>query len=58
LVTPRPKPTLSENNIISGGKVGIRGVDNSFGKYARCTYKINTIPARKAVIPFSNAFSI
>tara|TARA_B100000941_G_C28444762_1_gene521682 strand:- start:310 stop:522 length:213 start_codon:yes stop_codon:yes gene_type:complete len=53
------KPKFKENNIMSGGKVGIAAeLFNSLGKYEICMKRINTKQEINAITPRENALSI
>ena len=53
------KPRFVENNIISGGKVGIvADLFNSLGKYEKCINRMKARPEINAITPRENAFSI
>ena len=53
------KPKFNENNIMSGGKVGIEAeLLNLLGKYEMCINRINARPEINAITPRENALSI
>ena len=53
------KPKFIENNIMSGGNVGIAAeLFNSLGKYAMCMNIIKARPEINAIRPSENALSI
>ena len=53
------KPKFNENNIMSGGKLGIAAeLFNFLGKYEMCMNRINARPEINAIIPREYAFSI
>ena len=53
------KPRFVENNIISGGKVGIvADLFNSLGKYEKCINRMKARPEINAITPRENALSI
>ena len=53
------KPKFKENNIMSGGKVGIAAeLFNSLGKYEICMNRRKARPEINAITPRENALSI
>ena len=53
------KPKFKENNIMSGGKVGIAAeLFNFLGKYEMCMNRTKARPEINAITPRENALSI